>query len=108
MKLGCLQLEYQNATLAELYFGAYNSKYIQENLRSISNFKKNLNIYSDTIESAEVFGKIKSRLKQSGRIIDDFDILIASIAIANNCKLVTNNIRHFERISEIKLENWLL
>ena len=40
-------------------------------------------------------------------MIEDFDILIASIAIANNCILVTNNIDHFERIDAIQLENWL-
>lgn len=40
-------------------------------------------------------------------MIEDFDILIAGIAIANNCILVTNNIHHFEKIDAIQLENWL-
>lgn len=56
---------------------------------------------------AELFGKIKATLKASGCLIEDFDILIASIAISNNCVLVTNNVRHFDRIELIQIENWL-
>jgi tRNA(fMet)-specific endonuclease VapC len=37
----------------------------------------------------------------------DADIMIASIAIANNLTLVTNNEKHFNRISQLKIENWL-
>lgn len=106
-EIGIFSLGISNVTLAELYFGAYNSKHTETNLQNISNFKKNLTIYSDSGDSAELFGKIKSNLKNSGRMIEDFDILIASIAIANDCILVTNNISHFERIDEIQLENWL-
>ena len=69
--------------------------------------KEILTIYSDSNDSAELFGKIKAKLKTSGCMIEDFDILIASIAIVNGCILVTNNVHHFERIDEIKLENWL-
>ena len=39
--------------------------------------------------------------------IEDFDILIASIAYSNNCIFVTNNPDHFSRIDELKIENWL-
>ena len=106
-EIGVFSIGIANVTLAELYFGAYNSKNINENLRNISIFRRNLNIYSDNIESAELFGKIKAKLKSSGDIIADFDILITSIAMSNNCILVTNSIRHFERIESIKIENWL-
>ncbi|MFO0793614.1 MAG: hypothetical protein U0586_06075 [Candidatus Brocadiaceae bacterium] len=36
-----------------------------------------------------------------------FDILIASIVIANNCILVTNNTEHFERIHGLQMQDWL-
>ncbi len=106
-EIGIFSIGISNATLAELYFGAYNSKHIKENLRNISAFKRNLSIYSDSSGSAEIFGETKAKLKASGCMIEDFDILIASIAIANNCILVTNNLDHFERIDAIQLENWL-
>ena len=106
-EIGVFSLSISNATLAELYFGAHNSKKVDANLNRIDEFKKNLTVYSDTIASAEAFGRFKSKLRSEGKIIEDFDILIASIAFANNCILVTNNPDHFERIDELKVENWL-
>jgi len=66
-----------------------------------------LAVYSDNAASAEAFGRFKSKLRSEGKIIEDFDILIASIAFVNNCILVTNNPNHFERIDELKIENWV-
>ena len=106
-EIGVFSISISNATLAELYFGAYNSKKIDANLERIRLFKKNLIIYSDSNDSAEAFGRFKSELKSGGNIIEDFDILIASIAITNNCILVTNNPKHFERIEGLQIENWL-
>lgn len=107
IEIGVSSITISNATLAELYFGAYNSKKVDANLQRINLFKKNLIIYSDSDESAEAFGRFKSKLKSEGNIIEDFDILIASIAIINNCVLVTNNPNHFERIEGLQIENWL-
>ncbi|MEI6614263.1 MAG: PIN domain-containing protein [Chrysiogenales bacterium] len=105
-KIGVFSLAIANATLAELYFGAFNSKKVEGNLKRISVFKKHLTVYPDSEESAKIFGKFKSRLKSEGDIIEDFDILIASIAFVNNCILVTNNPKHFQRIQELRIENW--
>lgn len=104
---GVFSIGISNVTLAELYYGAYLSEYVESNISNIIEFRKNLTVYSDNSDSAEAFGLIKSTLKQSGKIIEDFDILIASIAIANDCVLVTNNIRHFQRIPNLEIENWL-
>ena len=90
-----------------MYFGAYNSKRVEENLKRIDLFKKNLAILTDSESSAMLFGKIKADLKSKDKIIEDLDILIASIAIADNCILVTNNTDHFERVGELQIENWL-
>jgi tRNA(fMet)-specific endonuclease VapC len=106
-EIGVFSLSISNATLAELYFGAYNSKKVDANLKRIDEFKKNLTVYSDNDSSAEAFGRFKSKLRSEGKIIEDFDILIASIAFVNNCILVTNNPNHFERIDELKIENWV-
>ncbi|MDN3511713.1 MAG: type II toxin-antitoxin system VapC family toxin [Candidatus Jettenia sp. CY-1] len=106
-EIGVYSLLISNCVLAELYVGAYNSKKIEENLKRIDVFKKNLSLLSDSEESAKLFGKIKASLRTKGTIIDDFDILIASIAIANNCILATNNTDHFERIEGLHIQNWL-
>ena len=106
-EIGLFSLSISNATLAELYFGAYNSQKVSANIKRIEAFKKNLNVYSDSDISAEAFGRFKSKLRVQGKIVEDFDILIASIAHANECILVTNNPDHFERIDELEIENWL-
>ena len=57
------------------------------------------------IEKSEA--KEKVRLRKTGDIIDEFDLLIGSTAIANEMILVTGNKRHFERLEGIILENWV-
>jgi len=42
-------------------------------------------------------------LKKIGHV----DLLVASIALANRATLVTRNLRHFERVSDLTLENWV-
>ena len=106
-EIGVFSLAVTNSALAELYFGAYNSKKIEENLKRIELFKKNLTVLSDSEESAKQFGKIKANLKSKGKIIEDFDILIASITIVNHSILITNNIEHFNRIDDLQIQNWL-
>ena len=97
-EIGIFSVSISNATLAELYFGAYNSQKVDANIKRIESFKKNLMVYSDSGISAEAFGRFKSKLRALGNIIEDFDILIASIDYANDCILATNNPVHFERI----------
>ncbi len=106
-EIGVYSLSLSNSVLAELYFGAYNSKRVEANLKRIELFKKNLTILSDSERSAMLFGKIKANLRSGGKIIEDFDILIASIAVANDSILITNNTQHFERIDGLQIENWL-
>jgi len=59
-------------------------------------------------ESVELFGIYKSKLEKLGTPLDDFDLIIASCALANNMTLVTNNVRHFARIKGLKLTNWTI
>ena len=107
-EVGVFSLAISNSVLAELYFGAYNSKKAEDNLKRINIFKMNLSILADSEESALRFGKIKADLRSKGKIIEDFDILIASVAIVNSCILITNNTDHFERIDDLQIENWLI
>jgi predicted nucleic acid-binding protein len=58
-------------------------------------------------EAAKIGGEIYAGLKKEGRLINDADILIASIVKAHDAVLVTNNLGHFSRIQGLKVENWL-
>lgn len=69
-------------------------------------FLNDLNIlYFDEL-AAEKFARTKARLKIEGNLIEDMDLIKASIALANSCILVTNNVKHFKRIDGLKIENW--
>lgn len=95
-------------TLMELYYGAYKSRMVESNLAKIKALENALEIIPSGLESAEIFGIFKSKLEKQGTPLDDFDLMIASSAIANNLTLVTNNVRHFERIEGLKLTNWTI
>jgi len=50
--------------------------------------------------------RIYATLRQQGELIDEADILIASFCLVNDYTLVTNNIRHFERVDRLSIVNW--
>ena len=80
------------------------------------NALKQLNVFEDfvvdnlvipmTDNSAKISAELYSTLRQSGKIIDDIDLLIAGIAIDNDLTLITNNENHFNRIPGLKIGNW--
>ena len=93
-------------TECELFYGAFKSKRKEKNLAVIEELKKNIQILHTRENTAYIYGTIKSELEIKGQILDDADLLIASIAISNNATIVTNNTEHFRRIPELKIENW--
>jgi predicted nucleic acid-binding protein len=93
-------------TLMELYYGAHKSLKIVSNLAKIKTLELSFEIISISEESAEIFGMTKAQLEKAGSPLDDFDLIIASSALSNNLVLVTNNVRHFQRIEGLKLTNW--
>jgi len=88
----------------ELIYGAYNSSKINQNLKVIEPFLNNFKVLEFTQVSSLIFAKEKARLKKNGNIIADMDLMIASIAIENNCTLISNNIKHFDRVQNLELE----
>jgi len=50
---------------------------------------------------------LRAYLRAQGSPIGDFDEMIAAHALALDAILVTDNVRHFERISGLRIENWL-
>ena len=55
----------------------------------------------------ESYVKEKARLRKSGRIVGDFDLLIGATALRYNLTLVTRNTKDFENLAGIQLENWI-
>ncbi|MCK5522378.1 MAG: type II toxin-antitoxin system VapC family toxin [Thiomargarita sp.] len=107
-QVGVESLAVANMTKGELYFGAYNSNQVENNLKRIQAFftMQAPEVLPLDEKVMEIFGQLKAELRQKGQPIGDIDLLIAGVAISNNLTLVTNNTKHFERIPHISLENW--
>jgi tRNA(fMet)-specific endonuclease VapC len=53
------------------------------------------------------YGKLRADLEKIGKPIGPNDLFIAAQALAHNLTLVTDNMREFERVAHLKVENWL-
>ena len=56
--------------------------------------------------ACKIAAQLYAVLWREGKLIADADLLIAAIALANDCMLVTNNVRHFARVPSLQIENW--
>ncbi len=57
--------------------------------------------------AAGLYAEIRVALEASGQRLDDPDLRIAAICLAHDLTLVTGNVRHFERVPGLRVENWL-
>ena len=93
-------------TYAELIFGAKRSQNEQQNMIKVRHIRELYPIEDLNEGVMEVFADIKAKMFNNGIRIEDMDLLIAETAIYNDLTLVTNNVKHFEKIPYLKLENW--
>ncbi len=92
--------------LCELFKGAYKSSRAEENINLIHDVLKNYKLLSLDIKSSEIYGMDFIKLEKMGKPTQVLDLMIASIAKANNLILVTKNKKHFENIQSLKIEEW--
>lgn len=93
-------------TVAELRYGAENSDDPVKSHKSVDDFLNGLSIIP-MFGSIRRYAKEKVRLRKTGKPIhDEFDLIIGVTAIENKLTLVTNNLKDFERLDGIKIENW--
>lgn len=90
----------------EFFKGIFASGKLEEE-QFLSALVNSALMIDQTYESSRIGGEIYSDLKKSGTLINDADILIASIVKHHDAVLVTNNEDHFKRIEGLKIENWL-
>jgi len=91
--------------LGELYFGAYKSAKIEDNLDRIYDFALNNTVLACDNEIAKKYGSIKKWLKDKGQPIPENDIWIAAIAQQYGLTLVSND-SHFDVIENLSVEKW--
>jgi tRNA(fMet)-specific endonuclease VapC len=91
--------------IGELYFGAYKSVKVQENIIRIDEFALNNAVLSCNTKTAKRYGDIKSHLKDKGQPTPENDIWIAAIAQQYDLTLVTKD-PHFNAIENLKIKAW--
>jgi len=101
------RIKLSSITVAELFFGAEKSKAKKKNWQIVESFVSTFEIIPFDGESSRIYAKIRASLEEAGTPIGPMDLLIASISLANDFVLVTNNIKEFKRIKKIRLESWL-
>ncbi len=98
-----------SVTLGELVYGAHRLKEHTDTLmQKIEDvLLPNLPILSFDAGAARRYGKLRAELERLGTPIGDADMRIAAIALSHELKVVTGNERHFQRVPELEIENWL-
>lgn len=91
---------------AELFYGAMKSRYPERNLQKQKQFLNRFISYPFDDEIADEYGKIRSYLEKAGTPIGPNDLMIAATALVQNATLVTHNVREFNRIERLLLEDW--
>ena len=87
-------------------YGAKVSQRAKDNLEKLYQFVEVVQVVPFDIESARIFGSIKSKLRNIGKHTGEVDVLIAATAMAHKATLVTANRKHFENIEGLKVEVW--
>jgi tRNA(fMet)-specific endonuclease VapC len=104
-KVGIENCYISEITVAELYFGLAKStdkKRKLEDIKEVQHLFRVIPAYS----SFKEYGEIRHSLEHTGQRVDQFDLLIGAIALHHKMTLVTSNVKHFERMDELVIENW--
>lgn len=89
----------------ELYFGAFNSSRVADNIDRLTNLKMPVLEFGEA--DAQAAGEVRAALKKAGTPIGPYDLLIAAQAKARRLVMVTNNVTEFSRVEGLVVEDWM-
>ena len=101
------QMCISSITLAELLHGVEKSSMVSHNLQKVEDFISRLDVLSYDNGAASHYGDIRANLEKKGTPIGVNDLHIAGHARSESLILVSNNVREFERVEGLRLENWI-
>ena len=93
---------------AELLLGAYKSRNKEVNIEKVEQFLQPFEIIPFVDMMTYVYAEIRTSTESGGMSIGPNDLFIASIVKFHEGVLVTNNVKEFGRISDLRLDNWVL
>lgn len=94
-------------TLAELEYGVEKSVQKVKNQLALAEFLAPIEVINFNDTAAKKFGEIRAFLESKGKVIGPFDLQIAAHALSEGLILVTNNVKEFKRVPDLKIENWI-
>lgn len=101
------QLCISSVTFGELHYGAEKSARRLENLQAIEHFAARLEVLPFSPKAAAQYGQIRAELERAGRPAGPHDMMIGGHARSEGLAVVTNNLREFERMEGLRVENWV-
>ncbi|OQX20040.1 MAG: VapC toxin family PIN domain ribonuclease [Desulfobacteraceae bacterium IS3] len=101
------QLSVSVVTLAELQYGVERSSSKKFNQQILNDFISRILVLYWDEGAANHYGKIRVYLEKKGTPIGNMDLMIASHALSRRCTLISNNLREFMRVPNLKTENWV-
>ena len=93
-------------TLGELLYGVEKSTRRSQNLQAVEQFTARLEVLPFSAKAAAHFGQIRAELARLGLPCGAYDMLTAAHARSEGLMLVSNNVREFERMPGLRLDNW--
>lgn len=102
------EIAISSISVAELFFGVEKSKFKESNTLALNAFLANLKVLEFASKEASVYAKIRADLERRKALIGAMDMLIASVAVANDLTLITNDSKDFKRVKNLQIENWAL
>ena len=106
-KIEVSQVGISSITLSELSYGVSKSSKPEQNRLALTQFVAPLEILAYDDEAAQYYGNIRALLEKQGTPIGSLDMLIAAHTLSLDCILVTNNEKEFNRIPNLKIDNWV-
>jgi tRNA(fMet)-specific endonuclease VapC len=100
------QMAISSVTWGELIYGVERSSQPKRNLADIESMAARLEILAFDEKAANHFGQIRSELYRIGQPIGPYDMMIAGQARSSGLILVTNNVKEFDRVPGLMIENW--
>ena len=95
-----------SVTYAELVHGVEKSAAGEKNRVALYMLLANIEILDFDVDAADCYGKIRADLEKKGTPIEPLDMMIAGHAQSLGYTVVTNKVKEFSRVRNLKIENW--
>jgi len=92
--------------IAELRYGAEKSQKPKKNHKAVDRLIAEIPVMAFDPEAARIYGRVRKNLEAEGKVIGPYDMMIAAHALSLERTLVSDNVKEFERVNGLLLENW--